>query len=81
VRRCIGASFAQVEMRTVLREVLRRVRLRAPSRRPERPRVVHVTAVPARGARVIVEERLHASAPGHTGEHVDRGPGPVVHQI
>jgi cytochrome P450 family 135 len=81
VRRCIGASFAQVEMRTVLREVLRRVRLRAPSRRPERPRVVHVTAVPARGVRVIVEERLHASAPGHTGEHVDRGPGPVVHQV
>ena len=34
VRRCIGASFAQVEMRTVLREVLRRVRLRAPSQRP-----------------------------------------------
>ena len=25
VRRCIGASFAQVEMRVVLREVLRRV--------------------------------------------------------
>ena len=34
VRRCIGASFAQVEMRVVLREVLRRVRLRAPSQRP-----------------------------------------------
>ena len=32
VRRCIGASFAQVEMRVVLREVLRRVRLRADSR-------------------------------------------------
>ena len=27
VRRCIGASFAQMEMRVVLREVLRRVRL------------------------------------------------------
>ena len=36
VRRCIGASFAQVEMRTVLREVLRRVRLRAPSQRRAR---------------------------------------------
>ncbi|MGH2822043.1 MAG: cytochrome P450, partial [Thermoleophilaceae bacterium] len=43
VRRCIGASFAQVEMRVVLREVLRRVRLRAPSQRPERARVRHVT--------------------------------------
>ena len=58
VRRCIGASFAQVEMRTVLREVLRRVRLRAPSQRGERGSVRHVTVVPARGCRVIVEERL-----------------------
>ena len=58
VRRCIGATFAQVEMRTVLREVLRRVRLRAPSRRSERARVAHVTAVPARGCRVVVEQFL-----------------------
>jgi cytochrome P450 family 135 len=58
VRRCIGASFAQVEMKVVLREVLRRVRLRAPSRRPERPRTQHVTVVPSRGTRVVVEERL-----------------------
>ena len=58
VRRCIGASFAQVEMRTVLREVLRRVRLRAPSQRPERGVIRHVTVVPGRGARAVVEERL-----------------------
>jgi cytochrome P450 len=58
VRRCIGASFAQAEMRTVLREVLRRVRLRAPSQRPERGVVRHVTVVPGRGSRAIVEERL-----------------------
>jgi cytochrome P450 family 135 len=58
VRRCIGASFAQVEMRTVLREVLRRVRLRAASRRDERGVIKHVTVVPGRGCRVVVEERL-----------------------
>ena len=58
MRRCIGASFAQVEMRVVLREVLRRVRLSAPSARAERPRVQHVTVVPARGARAVVTERL-----------------------
>ena len=58
VRRCIGASFAQVEMRVVLREVLRRVTLRADSQRPERPQVRHVTVVPSRGARVVVTERL-----------------------
>jgi len=58
VRRCIGASFAQVEMRTVLREVLRRVRLRAPTQRPERGVIRHVTVVPGRGCRAVVEERL-----------------------
>jgi len=80
VRRCIGAAFAQVEMRTVLREVLRRVRLRAPSQRPERARVQHVTVVPARGARVIVTasaleptaelagaDHARAAAPGALG--------------
>jgi cytochrome P450 len=58
VRRCIGAAFAQVEMRVVLREVLRRVRLRADSTRAERPQIRHVTVVPSRGCRVVVEERL-----------------------
>ncbi|MBN1528627.1 MAG: cytochrome P450 [Thermoleophilaceae bacterium] len=61
VRRCIGASFAQTEMRIVLREVLRRVRLRAPSERPERPSIRHVTVVPARGARAVVTERVAAA--------------------
>ena len=45
-------------MRTVLREVLRRVRLRAPTQRPERGVVRHVTVVPGRGARAVVTERL-----------------------
>jgi cytochrome P450 len=54
VRRCIGASFVQVEMRVVLR----RERLRAPSQAPERAKFQHVTVVPARGCRVVVEERL-----------------------
>jgi cytochrome P450 len=62
VRRCIGAAFAQVEMRVVLREVLGRVRLRAPSARPERPKVQHVTVVPGRGCQVVVEERLGVPA-------------------
>jgi cytochrome P450 len=62
VRRCIGAAFAQVEMRVVLREVLRRVRLRAASGRAERPKVQHVTVVPNRGCRVVVEERLPVPA-------------------
>jgi cytochrome P450 family 135 len=78
VRRCIGASFAQVEMRVVLREVLRRVRLRAPSARDERAQVRHVTVVPARGCRVVVEQRLappEPSAPESTVDFV--GPTPT----
>lgn len=53
-RRCIGASFATMEMRTILRTVLERVQLRAPSARAERTKVHHITLVPARGGRVIV---------------------------
>jgi cytochrome P450 family 135 len=78
VRRCIGASFAQVEMRTVLREVLRRVRLRAPSQRPERGVIRHVTVVPGRGARAVVEERLPAEQPAELAGADDGRPG-VAH--
>jgi cytochrome P450 family 135 len=56
-RRCIGASFAIMEMKTVLRAVLQRVELRASDRRPESPRVHHVTQVPARGGRVVATRR------------------------
>ena len=58
VRRCIGASFAQYEIRTVLRTLVSQVRLRAASPRPEPPRTRNVTIVPSRGCRVVVEERL-----------------------
>jgi cytochrome P450 family 135 len=76
VRRCIGASFAQVEMRTVLREVLRRVRLRAPSARPERGVIRHVTVVPGRGARAVVSERLPVEPPAElVGAHNGRPGG------
>jgi cytochrome P450 len=57
-RRCAGASFATMEMKTVLRTVLERVELRAPTNRPERAnRVRRFTTVPSRGARVIVTPR------------------------
>ena len=76
VRRCIGASFAQVEMRTVLREVLRRVRLRAHSARPERGVIRHVTVVPGRGARAVVSERLPVEPPAElAGAHNGRPGG------
>jgi cytochrome P450 len=36
-RRCIGAAFAQLEMRVVLRTILERFELSAASAEPERP--------------------------------------------
>jgi|SRR5215211_878187 len=60
VRRCIGAAFAQYEMKVVLRTIMRRARLRADSPQDEGGRLRHVTVVPARGARVVLEERLPA---------------------
>jgi cytochrome P450 len=54
-RRCLGASFAVMEMKTILRVVLERVALRAPTSKPERQsRIRRFTMVPARGARVAV---------------------------
>ncbi len=53
-RRCLGATFAMVELRVVLREILRRVDLFTTTAADERQRVKHVTLVPHRGARVSV---------------------------
>jgi cytochrome P450 len=55
VRRCIGASFAQFEMRVVMRAILERADLRAASPAPERPRVRNITVAPAQGCRVVLE--------------------------
>ena len=56
-RRCLGAAFAQMEMRVVLAEVLRRVELRPLTRRGEPERVRHITSVPAFGALARVRPR------------------------
>jgi cytochrome P450 len=53
-RRCLGATFAMVEMRVVLREVLRRVELCTTAAADERQKVKHVILVPHRGARIRV---------------------------
>ncbi|QYN38065.1 cytochrome P450 [Pseudonocardia sp. DSM 110487] len=59
-RRCLGATFAQVEMRVVLREILRSVELAPSSARSERQRAKHITLVPHRGARIRVLARRPA---------------------
>ena len=56
VRRCIGAPFAELEMRIVLAEILRRFDLR-PAGRPERVARRNVTFSPRHGTRVIATPR------------------------
>ena len=57
VRRCLGASFATFEMKTVIPVVLDRVELEPALPRPERVKREAVTMGPARGARVVVRRR------------------------
>jgi cytochrome P450 len=52
-RRCIGAAFAQMEMRVALRTMLDRVDWEAAGRRPERQKNFHISLIPARGARIV----------------------------
>jgi cytochrome P450 family 135 len=58
IRRCIGASFALLEIRTILQTILPRVELRAAEAKPERPVRRTVTIVPRHGTRVVLERRL-----------------------
>jgi cytochrome P450 family 135 len=55
VRRCLGAAFAQLEMKVVIATILSRTRLRAPRARSERARFRGVTLLPSRGGEAIVE--------------------------
>jgi len=60
IRRCVGAAFAEQEMRVVLREIVSRAELRAPDPEPERGRVRHITLAPARDTVVMLERPLAA---------------------
>lgn len=53
-RRCLGATFATVEMRLVLREILRRAELRINRTAGERQKLKHVILLPHRGAQIEV---------------------------
>jgi cytochrome P450 len=54
-RRCLGASFALVEMRTVLSRVLARARLRAVDPEPEKIQFRAITLAPKNGVQVIMD--------------------------
>jgi cytochrome P450 len=57
VRRCLGAAFAQLELKIALRVVLGALSLHAPDERPEAATRLRFTFVPKRGATVIAEPR------------------------
>jgi cytochrome P450 family 135 len=58
IRRCIGAAFAEYEMRTILREFVERAELRPVTQEPERVKVRNITLAPAKGTRVILAQPL-----------------------
>jgi cytochrome P450 len=57
VRRCLGASFAEMEMRVTLTEIVRNRALRSASPAAERVARRNVTFSPAGGTRVLVSAR------------------------
>ena len=59
-RRCIGAAFAQLEMRVALQTILRAADLRAATGEPERPIRRNVTMSPVQGTPAVLERRLPA---------------------
>jgi cytochrome P450 len=58
VRRCVGAAFAEFEMRIVLREFVTRAALTAPDPAPEKVKIRNITLAPQHGARVVLQRPL-----------------------
>ena len=63
VRRCLGAAFAEMEMRVVIRCVLRTRTLKAASADAERPTRRNVTLSPRHGTQVIISPRPGIARP------------------
>jgi cytochrome P450 len=63
-RRCLGASFAMLEMKIVLRAVIERNLLVAVGEHPERARRRSVTISPSRGCEVVLRARPAGSTSG-----------------
>jgi cytochrome P450 len=62
-RRCLGASFAMLEMETVLPAVLRRYDIEPGDRRLELQRRRGITISPARGANTLLRARVDERSP------------------
>jgi cytochrome P450 family 135 len=57
VRRCLGATFAQLEMRRVLQTVVAHADLVPAEAKPETIRARFITLAPSRGTRVVMKSR------------------------
>jgi cytochrome P450 len=75
-RRCIGASFALLEMKLVLGAALRRLELRPASSTPETTRRRGITFSPSGGSQVILAQRTGFS-PAVPQPHTAAEPVPV----
>jgi cytochrome P450 family 135 len=62
VRRCLGAAFAEFEMRIALREILLRCELHKVDPRPERTGRRNITFSPRAGTPVVLDSRRPAEA-------------------
>jgi cytochrome P450 len=60
VRRCLGASFAQFEMKVVLRELVSRLDIRAARPQPERRVRRAIVFAPSRGGEIVAAPRAVA---------------------
>ena len=61
VRRCLGASFAQFEIKVVLRELVARLEIRPARPQPERRVRRAIVFAPERGGELVVERRAGAN--------------------
>jgi cytochrome P450 len=63
VRRCLGASFAQFEMKVVLRELVSRLDMRAARAEPEARVRRAIVFAPARGGEIVAARRAREPTP------------------
>jgi cytochrome P450 len=76
VRRCIGASFAQMEMDVVLRVMLEKIELLPTTEREEQPSFRGVVWAPDKGGRLVMRRRTQSRASGDASDQLDE-PAPV----
>jgi cytochrome P450 len=78
VRRCIGARFAELEMKVVLTQVIATARLRAIGRSDEDAKRKRFTLAPEGGAVALVEELVSPQTALGSGRFRRRAPRPAA---